>query len=67
MNVTKNVYNKIVNVCKLINFNAFIIIYIKFNILKIIDCAIINEFDIKFRNIINELAIYLFNSKMNKN
>ena len=67
MNVTKNVYNKIVNVCKLINFNAFIIIYIKFNILKIVDCAIINEFDIKFRNIINELIIYSFNSKINKN
>ena len=67
MNVVKNVWEKIIKICKLKKFNAFMIIYSKFEFLKIFFCIDINEYDIKFRNIINELVIYSFNSKMNEN
>ena len=67
INVTKTIYDKIVKICKFKNFSAFMIIYVKFDIFKIINSVIINEYDIKFRNIINEFVIYSFNFKMNEN
>ena len=67
INIIKTIYDKIVNVCKFKNFNAFMIIYVKFNIFKTVNFDIINEYDIKFRNVINELIIYSFNFKMNEN
>ena len=41
--------------------------FIKFETFKIDNYVIINEYDIKFRNIINELFIYSEKSKMNIN
>ena len=67
MNVAKNVWEKIIKICKLKKFSALMIIYSKFESLKVFFCVDINEYDIKFRNIINELVIYSFNSKMNEN
>ena len=46
--IIKNVYKKIVNVCKLKKFNAFITIYIKFDFFKAINCVNINKYNIKF-------------------
>ena len=67
MIVVFDVWKKIVKICKFKKFNAFIIIYNKFEFFKIVNYIIINAYDIQFRNIINEFIIYLFNSKMNKN
>ena len=67
MDVAKNVWEKIIKICKLKEFSALMTIYSKFESLKVFFCADINEYDIKFRNIINELVIYSFNSKMNEN
>ena len=67
MNVAKHAYDKIVEVCKSVDFSALIAIYVKFDTLKVADCATINEFGIKFRDIINELAIYSSSSKMDEN
>ena len=41
--IIKNAYEKIVNVCKLKKFNAFITIYVKFDFFKTINCVNINE------------------------
>ena len=65
--IVKNVYKKIVSVCKSKKFNALITIYVKFDFFKTINCVSINEYNIKFRNIINKLAIYSFNLKINEN
>ena len=65
--IVKNVYEKIANVCKLKKFNAFITIYVKFDFFKTVNCVNINEYNIKFRNIINKLIIYSFNFKINEN
>ena len=67
MNVAKNVWKKIIKICKLKKFNALMIIYSKFEFFKVFFCVDINEYDIKFRDIINEFVIYSFNSKMNEN
>ena len=65
--IAKNAYDFIVKIYKSKKFNAFIVIYFKFEIFKITNCVFVNEYDIKFRNIINELIIYSFNSKINQN
>ena len=67
INVTKDVWKKIIQICKLKRFNALMTIYSKFESFKVFFCVDINEYEFKFRNIINELAIYSFNSKMNEN
>ena len=41
--------------------------FIKFKILKVNSCVIIHKYDIKFRNIINELFIYFEKFKININ
>ena len=65
--VAKHVYNQIINVYKLKNFSAFIITYAKFDNIKVFNYIIVNEYSIKFKNIINELVIYSFSPKMNEN
>ena len=41
--------------------------FIKFEIFKVDNCVIINEYDIKFQNIVNKLFIYFKKSKININ
>ena len=41
--------------------------YVKFDNIKIFNYIIVNEYDIKFKNIINKFAIYSFSSKMDEN
>ena len=41
--------------------------FIKFETFKVDNYIIINEYDIKFRNIVNELLIYSKKLKMNIN
>ena len=65
--IVKNVWSKIVEICEFTNFNAFIIIYYKWEIFKVEDCVNINKYEIKFRNIINKLSLYSFNFKMKSN
>ena len=65
--IVKNVWNKIVEICEFTSFNAFIITYYKWEILKAENCVSINKYEIKFRNIISELSLYSFNFKMKSN
>ena len=65
--IIKDVWNKIVEICEFIDFNAFMIIYYKWKVFKIENCVNINEYEIKFRNIINELSLYSSSFKMKSN
>ena len=67
INVAKTAYDKIVSVCKPKGSSALMATCAKFDILKAANYATINEYDTKFRDIINELAIYPSNPKMDEN
>ena len=65
--IAKDAYEKIVSVCKPKGSSALMATYAKFDSLKAANCANINEYGTKFRDIINELAIYPSNPKMDEN
>ena len=63
----KKAWEIIIKICIFKDANVLMISFIKFEILKIDNYVIINEYDIKFQNIVNELLIYLKKFKMNIN
>ena len=67
LEVAKDAYDLIVKVCKPKGSSALIATYSRFETLKAADCASVNEYGTKFRDIINELAIYPSNPKMDQN
>ena len=64
---TKKAWEIIIRICILKGLSALMTSFIKFKIFKVDNCVIINEYDIKFRNIVNELFIYFEKFKMNIN
>ena len=63
----KEVWKIIIKICILKSSNVLMTSFIKFEILKVDNCVIINKYDIKFRNIVNELFIYSEKFKININ
>ena len=67
LKIVKATWNKIVQICKFKKFSVLIIIFIKFDNLKILNCKDINDYDTQFRDIIDERIIYSEASIMNQN
>ena len=67
LKIVKATWNKIVQICKLKRFSALMIIFIKFDNLKTLNCKDINDYDTQFRDIIDELIIYSEAFTMNQN
>ena len=65
--IVKKTWKIIIKICIFKDLSVLMTFFIKFKIFKIDNCIIINEYDIKFRNIINELFIYSEKFKMNIN
>ena len=56
--IVKLIWNKIKQICELKNFNAFLITYVKYEIFKCANCESSFQYNVKFREIDNELIIY---------
>ena len=56
--IVKLIWNKIKQICEFKSFNAFLIIYVKYKVLKCANCKSSYQYNVKFRKIGNELVIY---------
>ena len=65
--IVRKAWKTIIKICIFKGSSVLMTSFIKFEIFKVNNCVIINEYDIKFRNIINELSIYSRKLKMNIN
>ena len=65
--IVKETWEIIIKICTFKDSSALMTFFIKFETFKISNCVIINEYDIKFWNIVNELSIYSKKFKMNIN
>ena len=60
--IAKLIWKKIKQICELKNFNVFLIIYVKYEIFKCLNCKTFYQYNVKFREIDNELVISRKNS-----
>ena len=63
----KKAWKIIIKICIFKDSSVLMTSFIKFKTFKVDNCVIINEYDIKFRNIVNKLSIYSRKLKMNIN
>ena len=56
--IVKLTWNKIKQMCEFRSFNAFLIIYVKYEVFKYSNCETFYQYNVKFRKIDNELVIY---------